>query len=83
VFGIQLINIYIMKFETGQSVIVLDSENKAAGTGNVISSDEGGLYLIAFTYNASDKKEDLVLPEHRLMLNVEPADKELKISSEL
>ena len=72
-----------MKFEPGESVIVLDSENKTAGTGIVISSDEGGLYKIAFTYSASDKKEELVLPGHRLMLNKEDAGKELKISDEL
>jgi hypothetical protein len=72
-----------MKFERGESVIILDTENKPAGTGDVISSDEGGLYKIAFTYFGTDKKEELILPEHRLLTNKGIPDQELKISDQL
>jgi hypothetical protein len=71
-----------MKFEPGQSVIVLDTENRPAGTGRVINSDEGGLYKIAFSYGDSNKKEELILPEHRLLLHKDVSEQELRISGE-
>jgi hypothetical protein len=65
-----------MKFMPGQLVVVLDSENKAAGTGTVISSKYGGIYDVEFNYKNSDKKEVVTLPEHRLLLANEEADQE-------
>src|SRR5579862_1098481 len=73
-------NFYFMKFEAGESVIVLDTENRPAGTGHVISFDEGGLYRIAFTYINTEKKEEIILPEHRLLSNRDVSDPELRIA---
>ncbi|HLX93087.1 MAG TPA: hypothetical protein VKR32_15490 [Puia sp.] len=72
-----------MKFEAGESVIVLDTENRPAGTGHVISFDEGGLYRIAFTYINTEKKEEIILPEHRLLSNRDVSDPELRIADQI
>ena len=72
-----------MKFETGESVIILDTENKPAGTGEVISSEDDELYKVAFTYFGSEKKDELILPAHRLLTNKHFTKEGLKISDEL
>ncbi|HSZ31752.1 MAG TPA: hypothetical protein VK772_00500 [Puia sp.] len=58
-----------MIFEKGQSVIVLDSETKPAGSGIIIEESEGQLYKVSFTNTQSNKKENVILPAHRLLMH--------------
>ena len=66
-----------MKFQKGQTVMVLDAaSNQVAGSGIVISFNEG-LYKVLFRYANSEKQEEIEVPEQRLITSVDIAKKAL------
>ncbi len=61
-----------MKFQTGETVIVIDTTNRLAGTGVIISYNPFTRhYKIKLTYYDLDKQEEIEVPEQRLMTNTD------------
>lgn len=61
-----------MKFQTGEAVVVIDTTNKPAGTGVIISYNPfTSYYKIKLTYYDLGRQEETEVPEQRLMLNTE------------
>ncbi|MES2328769.1 MAG: hypothetical protein V4539_04140 [Bacteroidota bacterium] len=57
-----------MKFLPGQSVIILDTENKPAGNAVVIHyHPDRKRYLVAFTYPGNSESEEIMIPEERII----------------
>lgn len=57
-----------MRYKPNDNVIVLDTTNKPAGTGIVISHDpKSDYYKIKFKYSNSEKEEELEIPQQRLL----------------
>jgi hypothetical protein len=57
-----------MKFKEGQEVMVLDTTNKPAATGKIISfNPTSGLYKVKYKYLNSEKEDEAELQEQRLI----------------
>lgn len=58
-----------MKFQTGQMVILLDTEFKPAGNAIICNYQESSnKYEVDFTYPGNDKSDKLSIPAERLIL---------------
>jgi hypothetical protein len=58
-----------MKFQSGQTVTVLDTEYKPAGNAVVCNYQENSnKYEVDFTYPGHEKADKISVPEERLIL---------------
>ena len=58
-----------MKFQTGQMVILLDTEFKPAGNAIICNYQESSnKYEVDFIYPGNDKSDKLSIPAERLIL---------------
>jgi len=61
-----------MKFYSGQTVTLLDTEYKPAGTAVICKYEEASdKYEVAFKYPDNDRADNIFVPEERLILPVE------------
>ncbi len=57
-----------MKFQTGQKVILLDTEYKPAGDAVICEYDElSDKYVVEYTYPDGSKVNNVTVPEERLI----------------
>jgi len=64
-----------MKFQEGESVIILDTLNKPAGIARIISyNNHSTLYAVSFRYPGASSDEEFEVPAQRLLKNVDFVD---------
>ncbi len=57
-----------MKFQSGQTVILLDTEYKPAGNATICRYEEdSNKYEVEFLYPGSEKADSITVPEERLV----------------
>mgnify|MGYP003529132672 CR=1 FL=1 len=58
-----------MKYESGQTVILLDTEYKPAGSAVIRKYEEdSNKYEVAFIYPGNNQPDNISVPEERLMI---------------
>jgi len=58
-----------MKYQSGQLVILLDTEYKPAGNAIICRYEEdSNKYEVEFTYPGHEKADNIVVPEERLVI---------------
>ena len=61
-----------MKFQLGQTVVVIDTTSKPAGTGLILNYNPfTRYYKIKLTYYNSGREEEMEVPEQRLLTNMD------------
>jgi hypothetical protein len=57
-----------MKYQSGQTVLLLDTEYKPAGQAIVCRYEEqSSKYVVAFNYPGTSKADSITVPEERLL----------------
>ena len=58
-----------MKYTTGQTVVLLDTEYKPAGSAVICAYEEtSNKYEVSFTYPGSQTADRITVPEERLII---------------